>query len=82
MTGIQEKLLQCLQRNSAGVSGREAAFVRTFLIGDKEARECRHRIRDAVIESKVLSFQMIDFPAITNYISLIAQGNLSRRGWK
>ena len=58
-------------RLDAEQRNREPAFMRTFLIGDKEARECRHRIRDAVVESEVLSFQMIDLPAITNYVSLI-----------
>ena len=58
-------------RLDAEQQSREPAFVRTFLIGDKEARECRHRVRDAVIERKALSFQMIDLPVITNYIPLI-----------
>lgn len=54
----------------------EPEFVRLFGIGDEKVRRIRHTVRDAIYESDILSFKMIDLPVLMNYIPLIGNRKL------
>ena len=50
---------------------REPHFRRMFLMDEPEIRGIRHKVRDAILSSKILAFQMIDLRVMTNYLPLI-----------
>lgn len=54
-----------------GYQSLEPAFIELFGIGDEAVRCRRHQVRDAIFDSKILSFKAISVPVLMNYIPLI-----------